>query len=355
MKRILSFSRGTRAAALAAAGLALLTACGGSTSGTAAQGSAAQSAAADASAAPVADTSQLRLITSTLGADATAGAEAGLYQIVPNATLGCNILYSDYATGSTVYLCNDPNCTHNSDSCTSWLENSGAEIFADSQADALYLITGDESGSTLWQMHLDGTDRKALYQTEASESLLDAVASDGENLYMDIHAFVGNSAQPAKRLVKLNTQTGEATTLVEYADSDWLFGAFQDKLLLLYYDGTSFTYRTFSVTDNTQQDVFSYGNGTVSGASYAWPNGQYLYIFEPKDAATARVDKLDMATGERQALCESVPYFGSEPIAIGKPLDKYLFVSVYNPKEAYGTPGRDVYYMLDCDTGLSLN
>lgn len=57
----------------------------------------------------------LSLVTSYLGSDSKAVGQNGFYQIFPNTQGGCNILYSDYDSLTTVYLCSAANCLHNND------------------------------------------------------------------------------------------------------------------------------------------------------------------------------------------------------------------------------------------------
>ena len=62
-----------------------------------------------------------------------------------------NILYTDYATDIRTYLCADPDCTHNSDTCTSWFSFLGSAYpFTSADGSKIYLVTtgyADNAGS----------------------------------------------------------------------------------------------------------------------------------------------------------------------------------------------------------------
>ena len=55
-----------------------------------------------------------------------AGTSFGYYEIMSAQNNSLNILYTDYATDIRTYLCADPDCTHNSDTCTSWFSFLGS-------------------------------------------------------------------------------------------------------------------------------------------------------------------------------------------------------------------------------------
>ena len=93
-----------------------------------------------------------------------------------------HIMYFDYATQKEVYLCNKPNCKHEDESCSSYLNIAEVnEIFYYDQH--LYLVNAQEASnvvsindagttsmasdngnpSTVYRMDLDGTNREKLF------------------------------------------------------------------------------------------------------------------------------------------------------------------------------------------------
>lgn len=110
----------------------------------------------DATAGPV-------LVTSRTGADTTAFGELGFYQAVANPEGGYNILFSDYATRQTVYLCSRADCPHRDDSCTAWLDCVGLSLFLSKAQGSLFALATDGQQETLWQMEPDGGGRRAVF------------------------------------------------------------------------------------------------------------------------------------------------------------------------------------------------
>lgn len=98
---------------------------------------------------------ELSLVTSYLGPDSEASTEDGFYQAIPNPQGGTNIMYTDYATQSTLYLCPDPNCLHNSDSCSSWFDSSSVQLFSVPSQMSLYAIVSSSDKSDLIKLSLD--------------------------------------------------------------------------------------------------------------------------------------------------------------------------------------------------------
>ena len=71
-----------------------------------------------------------------------AGTSFGYYEIMSAQNNSLNILYTDYATDIRTYLCADPDCTHNSDTCTSWFSFLGSAYpFTSADGSKIYLDT----------------------------------------------------------------------------------------------------------------------------------------------------------------------------------------------------------------------
>ena len=78
-----------------------------------------------ASSTAAGDTDYSAYKTVYTGEGSYGGTAAGAYRLVYRADGSSNITYIDYATRSEIYLCNRPNCTHDNESCTSWLPMDG--------------------------------------------------------------------------------------------------------------------------------------------------------------------------------------------------------------------------------------
>lgn len=57
------------------------------------------------------------------------GNDAGFYEVFTNDDTSKNIMYTDYATQSQIYLCSAPSCAHDNESCTTWIKPMGGTVY----------------------------------------------------------------------------------------------------------------------------------------------------------------------------------------------------------------------------------
>lgn len=108
------------------------------------------------------------------------GNENGFYQVIANENGYANLMYTDYAAASRVYVCSAPNCEHNTDSCTSYIENTGFSVFPAIYNETLLLVyssydhwSSNAAPSRIECMELDGENRRTLYTFDSSITLND--------------------------------------------------------------------------------------------------------------------------------------------------------------------------------------
>lgn len=109
------------------------------------------------------------------------GNEDGYYHMkvrdLKDGTTVTNIAYYDYATRKEIYLCDKPECRHEDDTCTSYLNVAPYTGVLFTANDHLYFIDSQSGGMTLdggepaqtphiLQMDLDGKNRKSVYTLE---------------------------------------------------------------------------------------------------------------------------------------------------------------------------------------------
>ena len=66
--------------------------------------------------------------------------ENGWYQIYDNVNGYANIMYTDFQTKTTHFLCSRPECLHNDDSCNSFVKNKYGGNMLFLSEDSLYLL-----------------------------------------------------------------------------------------------------------------------------------------------------------------------------------------------------------------------
>ncbi|MEG0736776.1 MAG: hypothetical protein RR441_07900 [Longicatena sp.] len=165
-----------------------------------------------------------------------------------------NIRYFDYASKQEVYLCDKPQCSHDNDSCTSYLPLGGlTSLFVSNNH--LYLLKNPSMGnvvkadgsiekeqgnpSILYRMDIDGKNKKILCKLEEGfefESTVIALSED--TLYVvaskhDLIAMDENSSTEIKTdsfLYKINLENGEKSTSQNMKDK-FMVGAKQNTIL----------------------------------------------------------------------------------------------------------------------------
>ena len=89
-----------------------------------------------------------------------------------------NIIYTDYASQQTVFLCNVPGCAHNTPDCTSYVaEGQNVTLFTDYSEKHLYMIFpgmeatewSEAAPATLTEMNMDGSGRRIVCTLPAGE------------------------------------------------------------------------------------------------------------------------------------------------------------------------------------------
>ncbi len=146
-----------------------------------------------------------------------------------------NIKYFDYSAKKEIYLCNKPNCKHDTEDCSSYLDMAGSnDLFV--YNNYLYLISGTGSsitisanigedgatttqtgGSTpiIYRMNLDGTNKTKLFECPSGVELASSFIFEGNNLYtfflksksIETTKSSYTSMETNRDLVKINLET----------------------------------------------------------------------------------------------------------------------------------------------------
>lgn len=155
------------------------------------------------------------------------GGEQGYYETFYTADVGGNIFYIDYATQQEVYLCAAPNCTHDHEGCTSWLDTEKGGYFPLVSGEKLLLVHiahGFESGESaiphIDVAGLDGSDRRTLVEFEANERLKMVFAANGDQLVCALNVVNPDDIEDTNatlKLVLIDLNTGERTDFYERA------------------------------------------------------------------------------------------------------------------------------------------
>lgn len=155
------------------------------------------------------------------------GGEQGYYETFYTADVGGNIFYIDYATQQEVYLCAAPNCTHDHEGCTSWLDPEKGGYFPLLSGEKLLLVHvayGFESGESsiphIDVAGLDGSDRHTLVEFAANERLKLVFAANGDQLVCALNEVNPDDVEDTNatlKLILIDLNTGDRTDFYERA------------------------------------------------------------------------------------------------------------------------------------------
>lgn len=157
------------------------------------------------------------------------GNENGLYQIIDNENGYANLIYTDYAAASRDYVCSDPNCEHNTDSCTSYIENDEFSVFPVVCDEELLLIYSsydywetNEIPSRIECMKLNGENRHILCTLDSSIILGDGALVGNNEIVVSGYKSddSGDSMRWIPVLGAVSLETGEFREIYALPDND---------------------------------------------------------------------------------------------------------------------------------------
>lgn len=291
---------------------------------------------------------QVRLLESMYGLQNTASTENGTFVWDMRPDNGSNITYIDYNTQSQVYLCSQPGCKHNSENCTSWFSCFGGYLFLSPDEQTLYCVEiATPTGSPvdkIWAMSQNGADRKVVLSLASGESLIDTVAGSRDFLYLSV-----KMPNNPKELREVNMVTGESTVLSQLSPRSWVFGAFEDKLVLLHLTSDKFTYETLSLSTKEKTVFYEYPYEKSGKSPVARCDGDTLYIVDPIENNFARVIKRSIETGEETVLTTQLPFYHVDNTFIKGFYDDHMLLTVTDNSDVDNI--RMLLYSVSCTDG----
>ena len=152
-----------------------------------------------------------------------AGNSDGFYTLRRNSDrnhedMSRNILYIDYATKKQVYLCAQPNCTHDGDFCTSWIAPYYGEVVVATAGDKL-AICYNGSPPRIELMDLNGNYRRNLCTFSDGTSIGTVAAYNEQYLALSVDKYFPDdegNVRYTQTLCAININTGEQTTIYSH-------------------------------------------------------------------------------------------------------------------------------------------
>ncbi len=155
------------------------------------------------------------------------GSEQGYYETFTDESIGTNIFYIDYATQQEVYLCAAPNCTHDHEGCTAWIDLDEGSYFPLVSGDHLLLVhitygaeAPERATPHIDAANLDGSDRHTLVEFATNERLKTVFAVNGDQLVCALNVVNPDDIEDTNatlKLVLIDLDTGERSDFYERA------------------------------------------------------------------------------------------------------------------------------------------
>lgn len=256
---------------------------------------------------------------------------------------GSNIKYFDYATKKEIYLCNKPNCKHNTKECSSYLDSSEFyEMFV--YKDYIYLISASgstqtfsatisDSGETvmeqgtntpkIYRMNLDGTNKTKLFECPTGTEIDSTYILEGNNLYtfflksksVETGKNAITSVETGRTLVKINLSSGKYEELFDSKDRS-IIGVYKNNIVfeeIVYkenpddylnddkgyinnYNKSTKKINLFNLSTNSETEIYKDICKNMEDIQSA--NGKVYYI----GSKGKKIEYIDLETKQKQTL-----------------------------------------------------
>ena len=243
-----------------------------------------------------------------------------------------NLMYLDYATMEKIYLCNQPNCNHDTEACTSYLPYSAGGILPCVIGQNLVLVfpgnvhaSADTSSTVmphLEMMGLDGSNRKTTFTFESNQQINRPLVTDGTNIYCELDTATEDGQLKAE-LVRVNPVTGTKDTLCAL-NQEWIKGSAGSTIILL--------------NANDRKDIVTVDNASVDsllqGTTLAYKDNGFFCL-------------MDLLSGEKTSLSGfAVPSPEEAFVNLVDADSTHLLIKIETASHQSGSSMEDGYYMI---------
>lgn len=281
------------------------------------------------------------------------GNDAGFYEVFANDDTSKNIMYTDYATLSQVYLCSKPSCAHDNESCTSWIKPMGGTVYPVALNGRLALIYSNRDDfSRIELADANGSNRHTLMEFASGVEVEPGAAVNDEYIVVQLNSYStleDGNVEKTPSLVAINFQTGKMEEL--YTCTPFVGGnPSEPGTVSLFFRGvtdTGFIVKTIHVNDYTvdenmdpnqafevatqalEHTVYEipFDGGDIKqllnykqDEYYEEPYGEYLFFLKNNGEGQYALEKINTQTMEQTTV---VPDFSQTNIQTPIPNNKF--------------------------------
>lgn len=294
------------------------------------------------------------------------GNEDGYYRIkeheLDNEKVTTNLSYFDYQTRQEIFLCDKPECLHNDETCTSYLPFAiGGTLFV--YQDHLYLSSSSgtvfdslggttNQGASLYQMDLDGKNRKVIWQLNENETFdISAIVVGDNKIYIpvekkEIYEITSNSSMDVikeKKLMGLDLKTKKTKEILDLKDRD-VIGIYNCNLVIrqAHYQDDPNKYlenKDYSgyeqAIQNVEMGYFKYDLNTKQQSLEVQPenaNGEFGEYYQNKiySIDQGKIYGLDLDSGDQS---EVLSLENNRSYMISDFIDNHLIIDTWYQEE----------------------
>ena len=275
---------------------------------------------------------------------------SGYYEFFWSGLSGSNILYTDFATATRVFLCNRPDCDHRNADCTSWISNTNGSLLLMPTDDQLYLLQSggiqqnrsEEDLMHIWQMNPDGSDRKLLFTGDTHQISEGGVAWDGEKMYFPMDEWNDSFTEVKQYIAVLDLKTGELKLPYELTGYYW-YGCSGREIIFasseevgqtagagldVRPDQSSYSLTMYGWNADTGE-VRTIGNEPIVSLSELTEDGWLYWV----DGSELALKKMDLSSGATQVLCSDLDISQGTYITITDAGEDYVLLNYSGDRE----------------------
>lgn len=304
----------------------------------------------------IASSGELRLASSACGFLTNNGVatDTGYYSAETLQAGTVSVVYTDYASRTRTYLCADPNCAHNSDSCTALFSATGnSALFASADGQTLYLAAtsmwdGDCPG-ILYAFAPDGSNRREVYRLSGRQVAFGSVAEDDSALYLEVQAMDPDSYAVSWEILVLDPSTGNTRTLFTTDQpGDRLADAWENCLV---FDSVSDTARSYytvdAATGEKREPLYSYDYTSQVRVEQA--KGGFVYSLRPGEENQCDLYRVMLETGEEEKLADGISIYDLDSTRFSGFFDSHAEIETSDTRDTENI--QPLKYSVDLSTG----
>lgn len=285
----------------------------------------------------------------------------GYYEVMDRVSVGGrNIMYTDFATGKQIYLCNRPECYHNDESCPRYFSGNYTSVrpFIDKSGTKLlcYVTYMDEEYNSIFQllsMNLDGSERKLVCELGVDVVNIGHVVASDDKIYNMVSQPNFIKREVEQKLISIDLSTGEKKELYTFDNREQIMSAHGSKIYLIDYGGDADTViEALDLSTGEKKEVYSYTpyrTENMVSALGAIGYENFIYVV---NAEKDTYEKINLDTGESRTLTTSFSKHINTQNSIYQVdvLDGHIFVQNASKMDANGNFD-DHWYAIDMQTG----